>query len=235
MWSGLVNRLERLYAISEVIRGSGRQPISSARLAERFEVSRRTIERDLAALRQAGAPLTSEGGRNGGIVSLDTAAGAVVALSATQVTAILTAIAGAGSAMPYAADAAAAADVLLNGLATNTRASVDELRCRLRTHGGDQVVSPRVLRSLEEAVRRQLIVSIDYVDASGDRTSRPVEAVGFFRGPDGWFLNGWCHMRQGGRIFRLDRIERASLTTKPNQVRDVDEVLGWIPVDAQAP
>ncbi len=230
-----MNRLERLYAISEVIRGSGRQPISSAKLAERFEVSRRTIERDLAALRRAGAPLTSEGGRNGGIMSLDTAAGAVVSLSTTQVTALLIAIAGAGSAMPYAADAAAAADVLLNGLATNTRSSVDELRNRIRTQGGHEAVSPRILRSLEEAVRRGVIVSIDYVDAAGVRTSRSVEALGFYRGPDGWFLNGWCHLRQDGRIFRLDRIERASLTTKPNQVRDVDEVLGWIPVDAQAP
>lgn len=230
-----MNRLERLYAISEVIRGSGRQPISSARLAERFEVSRRTIERDLAALREAGAPLSSEPGRNGGITRLDTAAGAVVTLSTTQVTALLIAIAGAGRSTPYAADAEAAADVLMAGLAANTRESVEELRARIRTHADSASVSPRVLRTLEEAVRRGVVVMIDYVDGSGVRTSRSVEAIGFFRGRDAWYLNGWCHRREGGRIFRLDRIERASLTRRPNQVRDVDEVLGWTPIETRTP
>jgi predicted DNA-binding transcriptional regulator YafY len=58
-----MNRLERLYAMAEAIRRSGTQPISAAKLAVRFEVSRRTIERDLAVLRSAGVPLYADHGR----------------------------------------------------------------------------------------------------------------------------------------------------------------------------
>lgn len=230
-----MNRLERLFAISEVIRESGRQPVTAERLANRFEVSRRTIERDLASLREAGAPLIGEPGRNGGAVSLDAAAGLVVALSTSQVTALLMAVAVAGADMPYSRDAAAGADLLLRGLATNTRDHVEVLRSRIRTTDAPPSVNPRIRRTIEEAVRLGVVVNITYVDAGARLTERSVEAVGFYRGVDGWFLNGWCELRDAGRIFRLDRIKTAQRTRRTITPRDVDEVLGSIPVDVAAP
>jgi len=230
-----MNRLERLFAISEYIRGSGSQPISASRLAERFEVSRRTIERDLASLREAGAPLVGEPGRNGGVVALDTSAGAMVSLTTSQVTALLTAVAVAGPDMPYSLDAATAAETLTEGLAANTRTHVEDLRSRIRTEQRLREVNPRTRRTLEEAVRRGVIVNIVYLDAESRRTERAVEAVGFYLGADGWFLNGWCELRGAGRIFRLDRIQSARLTRRPNNERNVDEVLGWVPAAVAQP
>ena len=49
-----MNRLERLHALTEHLRRVAPRPVSAASLADRFGVSRRTIERDLAALRNAG-------------------------------------------------------------------------------------------------------------------------------------------------------------------------------------
>jgi len=231
----VVNRLERLFAISEAIRQSGRQPLTATRLADRFEVSRRTIERDLASLRGAGAPLISEPGRNGGAVSLDAGAGVVVSLSTPQVTALLMAVAVAGVDMPYSNDASTGADILLRGLGSNTRTSVEDLRGRIRNPLSSPTVSPRTRRTVEEAVRRGVVVNIVYVDATSRLTKRSVEAVGFYRGTDGWFLNGWCELRDAGRIFRLDRIEAAHLTRRAVKHRDVDEVLGWVPSEVGAP
>lgn len=230
-----MNRLERLFAITEVIRQSGRQPISAARLAERFEVSRRTIERDLSSLREAGAPLRSEPGRAGGVVGLDAAAGVVVALSSTQVTALLMAVATAGSDMPYALDAKAGADLLLDGLAANTRSTVEELRKRIRNPHQMPQVSSRIRRTVETAVARGVVVNMIYRDRTGETTERSVEAIGFYLGQDGWHLNGWCLLRESGRIFRLDRIQKVNLTKKRNEKRDADEVLGWVPQDLVSP
>lgn len=230
-----MNRLERLFAITETIRHSGRQPVSASRLAERFEVSRRTIERDLASLREAGAPLVSEPGRMGGSVSLDAAAGVVVALSTTQVTALLMAVAVAGVDMPYSLDAAAGADLLREGLAVNTREGVDELRSRVRSPQELPTVNARVRRTVEEAVRRGVAINMTYRDAHGAETQRTVEAVGFYLGTDGWYLNGWCRLRDDGRLFRLDRIQTARLTRSAVAPRSVDEVLGWVPTPVSAP
>jgi predicted DNA-binding transcriptional regulator YafY len=62
-----VNRIERLYALVEELRAAGPRERRAARqLAEHFEISVRTVERDLSALGQAGAPLVSKQGRTGG-------------------------------------------------------------------------------------------------------------------------------------------------------------------------
>ena len=73
-----MNRLDRLYALVEELRAAGSRGRSARRLAERFEVSVRTIERDILALQEAGVPISAQLGRRGGYVldSLDDAAAA---------------------------------------------------------------------------------------------------------------------------------------------------------------
>ena len=61
-----MNRTERLYAIVEELRRAGPVGRTSTWLAQRFEVSTRTIKRDMAALLEAGTPLEADEGRGGG-------------------------------------------------------------------------------------------------------------------------------------------------------------------------
>src|SRR5215210_7750455 len=61
-----MNRIDRLYALVELLRAAGPRGRSARQLAEHFEVSVRTIERDLSALGQARVPLTTKQGRTGG-------------------------------------------------------------------------------------------------------------------------------------------------------------------------
>lgn len=63
---GGVNRTDRLYAIVEDLRAISPRCRSARELAQRFEVSSRTIERDISALQQAGVPIYAEVGRRGG-------------------------------------------------------------------------------------------------------------------------------------------------------------------------
>jgi hypothetical protein len=159
----------------------------------------------------------------------------VVALSSPQVTALLIAVACAGADAPYSDDARAGADLLLESLASSTRANVVELRNRIRGPIGQATVSTRIRRTVQESVRRGRVLNISYLDAESKLTKRSVEAVGFYHGSDGWYLNGWCELRNAGRIFRLDRIQSARLTKRPIQHRNVDEVLGWTPQEVVAP
>jgi predicted DNA-binding transcriptional regulator YafY len=61
-----MNRLDRLYALVEELRAAGPRGKSARRLAEHFEVSVRTIERDILALQEAGVPISAQTGRRGG-------------------------------------------------------------------------------------------------------------------------------------------------------------------------
>jgi predicted DNA-binding transcriptional regulator YafY len=61
-----MNRTDRLYALVEELRVVSPRSRSATWLATRFEVSVRTIERDLDALRETGVPIWAEPGRTGG-------------------------------------------------------------------------------------------------------------------------------------------------------------------------
>ncbi|SIN11786.1 HTH domain-containing protein [Micromonospora cremea] len=63
-----MNRTDRLYALVEELRAMSPRPRSARWLAARFEVSSRTIERDIGALQEAGVPIWAEPGRTGGYV-----------------------------------------------------------------------------------------------------------------------------------------------------------------------
>ena len=223
-------------AISETLRRSAPHPVSAGRLADEFGVTRRTIERDIAALLAAGVPLYAERGRTGGHISLDQAGNTVVSLSPTEVTALLIALHVAGPNMPFADAGTSAAERLLGGLPAVTRLAVEELRTRIRaTSDALDPISRRIRRTTETAVQRRVVVNITYEDSQGRHTRRAVEALGFYRGAEHWFLVGWCQLRNDGRIFRLDRIARASLTTARCADRDLDDALGWVPADTETP
>jgi predicted DNA-binding transcriptional regulator YafY len=61
-----MNRTDRLYALVEELRAMAPRPRSARQLAERYEVSTRTIERDILALQESGVPIYAETGRRGG-------------------------------------------------------------------------------------------------------------------------------------------------------------------------
>jgi proteasome accessory factor B len=88
---------------------------------------------------------------------------------------------------------------------------------------------------VEEAVRRQVVVNIDYTRPGHSTTTRSVDPVGFHQGAESWHLIGWCHLRAAGRLFRLDRIGGARLTRTPATGHDLDETLGWVPSAVKAP
>jgi predicted DNA-binding transcriptional regulator YafY len=229
-----MQRLERLYAITEAINRRAPAPSSASWLAAQFGVSRRTIERDLEALRGAGVALYADHGRTGGHHRLDAPNTTVFTLSVAEVTALLVAVAVAGD-MPFADAAISASQRLLHSLPPTTKISVDHVRARFRTSKPQVTSGNRVRRSVEEAVRRQVVVNLCYRDEHGAETHRAVEAVGFFKGNDDWFLIGWCRLRKAGRIFRLDRIQTARLTKQSFPPRDVDDTLGWVPIPVVIP
>ena len=63
-----MNRTDRLYALVEELRATAPRPRSARQLASKYEVSTRTIERDILALQESGVPVYAETGRHGGYV-----------------------------------------------------------------------------------------------------------------------------------------------------------------------
>ncbi len=230
-----IRRIERLYAISEHIRQARPHTVSASRLATELGVTRRTIERDLAALRSAGLPIYGVPGRGGGTGSAARRGSAVVTLTEPELVALVVAAHLAGDA-PFATSASTAIVKLLDSLDAPERVTVDELRGRFRLAvpaGG--AGSPRVRSVLEDAVRAHTVVRLTYVDRNEVRTVRRVEPTGFYLANGAWALIAWCQLRGAGRLFMLDRIRAAHPTRTTFSVREPDVVLGWVPTPGVAP
>jgi predicted DNA-binding transcriptional regulator YafY len=230
-----MTRLERLHAITEEIRRRAPRPVSAAWLAEELGVTRRTIERDLAALRGAGLPLFSDPGRRGGQRLHPNAVMPPLNLTDRETAALLVALTIVDG-MPYTIAGRSAATKLRRLLPEVTAAATIDLCDRIRVLQPRVAGVPRpIMQVLEDAVASATVVRLDYRDRHGVRTRREVEAAGFLGGSDGWYLGAFCRLRQDNRLFHLERIERAVLTRERAPARDLDEVLGWLPAPTVAP
>ena len=224
-----MRRLERLYALTEEIRRHEPAPVSAPWLAERFDTSRRTIERDLASLRDAGVPVRTARGRAGGYVIDRGVTWTPLALNPAEVTALLLALA-ASPGIPYGYAARSAAAKLTESLPDATRADVERLRTRLRVVPHlPELANPAIRRTVEEAVRQGHVLRIAFSDRHGAQTRRDVEPAGFYGSRDGWSLIAWCRLRDAGRLFRLSGITAAVMTSERVPERDLDSTLGWVP------
>lgn len=217
-----MRRSERLHALSEYLRRSGKRGCTAEHLAREFEVSVRTVKRDLAALETSGLPLWSRPGPGGGYGLLHSGALPPVTLTDAQALSLLAAVAAAPDA-PYSDLARAAVRKIIDVLDPGTRARVDQLASRVwvnRTPG-----APRTIRSAcEQAMTEQRVLRIDYVDARGVVSNRDVEPVLFASANGTWYLIGWCRLRGAMRWFLISGIQRASTTREACTGHALDEI-----------
>ncbi|MCD4849401.1 WYL domain-containing protein [Arthrobacter sp. AK01] len=225
-----MKRAERLHALSELLRRSGARGVSAERLAGEFEVSVRTVKRDLDALESSGAPVWSRPGHGGGYGLAAGASLPPVSLSPAQAVALMAAVSAAPDA-PYADLAAAGIRKIVDVLDPKTRARADELAGRVWVNAA--AASSRTIRSaLEEAMSEQRVIRMRYTSGDGSTTTRDVEPVLFASTNGQWYLVGWCRLRDAMRWFTVARIERASVTKTACSGHTIHEV-GEPPANAR--
>jgi predicted DNA-binding transcriptional regulator YafY len=224
-----MNRTDRLYAIAEVLRATAPRARSARELAERFEVSARTIERDISALQQSGVPIWATPGPGGGYSVDPEMTLPPLNFTADEATAIAVALAASGP-IPFGDAARAALRKLVAAMSSASREGARELvgRIHLLQRRGQLEATP-VVRAVETAVTQRKVLDLNYIDRGGQRTDhRLVEPYGLAGGQDHWYLMAWCRLRNGGRSFRLDRIQDARVTDEVAPERQLHEVAGDI-------
>ena len=204
-----MNRIDRLYALVEELRAAGPRGRTARQLAGHFEVSVRTIERDLSALGQAGVPLATRQGRTGGY-SVDRSM-SLPPLNFTPREAAAVAVALSNSEhLLFARDARSALQKIVAAMPERALDEAYATAEKVRL-----IVEPisrpnaEIGESVWRAVRDGNTLRIAYTDVGGLETERVVEPQHVVVGPSGSYLTAWCHLRGDDRVFRMDRITRA--------------------------
>lgn len=218
-----MRRLERLHAITNHLRVHSPRPVSATVLADRFGVSRRTIERDLRSLNDAGVPIYGSPGRTGGYAILPEYSLPPVPLTVEEATACVAAL-GLMDRSPLAPHARTALDKLRTALPEPVEAAATAAPVVMT------VVTRQAQRTAAwlDAVRDHTLVEILY---ENDPAPRLVEPYTTLEGGGSWYLVGWCRTREGVRGFRTDRVAVLSVTAtafEPNHVAAVtNDLARW--------
>jgi predicted DNA-binding transcriptional regulator YafY len=208
-----VNRTDRLYALVEELRAVAPRPRSARWLAERFEVSSRTIERDLSALQLSGVPIWAEPGRTGGYCLDPALTLGPLNFTVDEALAVMIALGTLGSSPFHDAATSALRKVVA---VTDERSMRETAGLAARIHLLGEHRPNGAPPELADALRTGHVLQIAYVDRQGSATLRDVEPMGFVGKGSDWYLIAWCRLRDGLRAFRGDRITEATpLSERP--------------------
>ncbi|WP_309111315.1 YafY family protein [Saccharothrix sp.] len=214
-----MNRIDRLYALVEELRAAGSRGRTARQLAAHFEVSVRTIERDLSALGQAGVPIATKQGRTGGYTVDRSMSLPPLNFTPREAAAVAVALSRDDNVL-FARDARSALQKIVAAMPERAldeaRATAGKVRLLvLPAPSPDSDVAETIWR----AVRDNHVLRIHYTDVGGVETERDVEPHQIVVGPHGSYVTAWCHLRAEDRVFRLDRITRAERTATPPRPR----------------
>ena len=203
-----MRRADRLFQIVQLVRG--RRLTTAALLAERLQVSLRTVYRDVADLQHQGVPIEGEAG-----VGYRMRAGfdlPPLMFTTDEARALVAAVRLAQPRLDGALAAAAesALSKILGVLPAATRAAAESLAIYAPPAGLDDTTRARleVLRQATEARRKIALHYLDLKDIASLRTVRP---LGCFFWGQVWTLAAWCESRQDFRSFRVDRISEMAV------------------------
>jgi predicted DNA-binding transcriptional regulator YafY len=207
-----MQRTERLLGILLHLQARGRA--TATELAGHFEVSRRTVLRDMEALSEQGVPLEAESGPGGGFRLMR---GYFLPPLVFQPEEAWTLVAGlqnllAHGGVPHRASLVKVADKVAAILDVRTRQSVERMARRIGLHVVDADPGPW-LDTIAQAVLDSTSVSIRYDSKEGE-VDREVDPYLLYSQGGIWYLQAYCHLRQSLRIFRTDRIRSLRLSVR---------------------
>ena len=209
------------------------RPRSARWLADRFEVSARTVERDIGALQQSGVPIWAEAGRTGGYCLDKARTLPPVNLTPGEAVAVALALRGLEG-TPFQAVAGTALRKLVASMQTGDAAAARELADRVLLLGDPGTTPPGpVPRLVADALHPRRVLRIQYADRAGAATLREIEPLGYVGSAAHWYLMAWCRLRGGLRAFRTDRITSVAVTAevppaRPLRREDLDIPYGKV-------
>lgn len=215
-----MRRADRLFQIVQQLRGG--RLVTAQQLAERLEVSERTIYRDIADLVRTGVPV--EGAAGVGYVLRKGFDLPPLMFTTDEVVAL---VVGARLLQTYGgADMAAASQEALVKISAVLPAPASR---RAEAVPVEAFAPPSALAArpfldvLSVAINESRRVRLAYRDEAGVGTDRLVQPLGLYFWGRVWTLVAWCELRDAFRMFRVDRIElvEPGLRFRPDPARSL--------------
>lgn len=209
-------QINRLFEIIYIL--LSKKTITAKELAERFEVSVRTIYRDIDTLSSAGIPVYASQGKGGGISLLDDYVLDKSVLSERERNEILYALQG------LSITQAPEADKILTKLSSLFNINKTSwIEVDFSPWGSDEKRTCQ-FTIIKDAILSRRIIEFNYFSSSGEKSARRVEPVKLVFKVNAWYLQAFCLTKNTYRFFKITRMLDVLMTPEPFPEKDLEEL-----------
>ena len=209
-------KVDRLLAIVTIL--TQKRKVKAKDLAERFEVSLRTIYRDIEDIGKAGIPIVTYPGGSGGVGIAEGFTLDKSALTREEMQSIVLGLKSLSSVMP-----GPSVNFLLGKLSPEPGRFIalkDEIIIDLASHYKNSL-APKI-SLLRKAIEDKKAVRFTYYAKTG-RTVRELEPYFIAFKWSAWYVFGYCRLRGDFRLFKLNRLLHLEMTEDSFQLREISE------------
>lgn len=199
--------------------------VTATELAERFEVSTRTIYRDVETLSQAGIPIYMSKGKGGGISLLPDFILNKAVLTEQEKSDILSSMKAVSAVNLSKSDTALNKLISMLGKKNSEWIEVDFSSWGYFENDADY------FEKIKTAIIEKQVITFMYASGKAEKLRReilPLKLV--FKGA-AWYLYGFCKMREDYRFFKLRRIDNLSVTDHHFDLVLPENILNWQKID----
>ncbi|WP_411681932.1 helix-turn-helix transcriptional regulator [Clostridium thailandense] len=197
-------QISRLFKIIYIL--LEKKSITASELAEHFEVSVRTIYRDIDTLSQSGIPIYASQGKGGGISLLDNFVLDKSLLSEKEQDKILFALQSLSAVQYPELD-----DVLSKLNSLFKKSNIAWIEVDFSNWGKDKK-QKEIFSLLKDAILEHLIITFSYFNVSGEKSQRKVEPFKLIFRDKSWYLQGYCLQKMALRTFKINRMSDIYIT-----------------------
>lgn len=212
-------KLERLITIIMMLINKRR--ITSRELAEFFEVSVRTIQRDIDTINMAGIPIVAYKGYEGGYEILEGYKIDNNFVTEKEYNLLLKLLKGVEGV--YDDPTIKNMSEKFKAVKANDNVNIDKSIVMDFSHWGNSSRIKRKVATIKEAIDDKVTVGFNYIDLNGKVTSREVEPYTLILKVNTWYLYGFCRLRKDFRLFKLTRLDRLQKTKTYFEAIDIEE------------
>lgn len=217
-----ISRLSRLTAILTYLQS--RRLVTATALAEKFNISVRTVYRDIRALESAGVPILTEEGK--GYMLMEGYTLPPLMLTEPEANALITAeqLVLRNKDASFVQHYTEAVNKIISLLRHSTKNKAELLagRIQIRQNNTGDITS-NFLSAIQLSITNFTVLKIEYKSVETAQTSfREIESLALYSTQENWILIAWCRMRKELRSFRLDHIQKLEVKNEKFQPHEFD-------------
>ncbi|MGL4772678.1 MAG: helix-turn-helix transcriptional regulator [Clostridium sp.] len=196
-------KVDRLISIINLLNNNGR--MTTKELASHFEVSTKTIQRDMEAIEMAGIPLVTHKGYNGGYEILENFRITKSVMNKEEAKILKKLLEGIS--ISYESKEIKSLNEKLSIISDDGMVELDDKLILEFSHWGSNKELKEKITLLDNAIDSRIVITFNYVNLKGEKCKRSIEPYRLVYKGSNWYVYGFCLVKNDFRLFKIRRIK----------------------------